>query len=86
MSKKKKKIEDMTPEEMEEDGGFQDFMEDLENQPICLNCNHCVYIGEGDSICDADREPYLIMADWGPTDEYWWCNGSEYENMYDEED
>ena len=79
MSKKKKDYNKMTVEEIEADEGFQEFMEDLDNQPICLNCDHCIYIGEGDSICDADEVPNLIMADWEPTDDFWWCNGSEYE-------
>lgn len=66
--------------------GFIDFVEDLENQPICLNCINCVYIGEGDSICDADDTPKLILDDWTPTDDFWWCNGSEYESDTEDDD
>lgn len=85
MSNKKKKLEDMSMEEIENDKGFQEFLDELESKPICMNCDHCIYIGEGDSICDADYEPVLIMADWEPTDDFWYCNGADYESMYGEE-
>lgn len=75
----KKNIDDMTIEEMESDPGFQEFMNNLNKQPICNNCEHCIYIGEGASICDADVEPKIILDDWIPTDDFWWCAGSEYE-------
>ena len=68
-------------EDLYNDEGFQDFMENLDEQPICINCDHCIYIGEGDSICDADDEPKIVLGDWEPTDDFWWCNGSEYEEM-----
>lgn len=31
---------------------------------ICETCDHCVYIGEGDFICDRDDEPELVIVDW----------------------
>lgn len=86
MSKKKKDYSEMTVEEIENDEGFQEFLNELDSKPICMNCDHCIYIGEGDSICDADYEPVLIMADWEPTDDFWYCNGADYESMYDEEE
>lgn len=85
MSNKKKKLEDMSMEEIENDKGFQEFLDELESKPICLNCDHCIYIGEGDSICDADYEPVCIIADWEPTDDFWYCNGADYESMYKED-
>ena len=45
----------------------------------CHNCDCCIYIGEGDSICDAD-EPRMILADWEPTNDYWYCAGTDYES------
>lgn len=56
---------------------FEKFVEDTKNEPCCMNCEHCVYIGEGDSICDAD-EPFLILDDWDPTDEYFACGGADF--------
>lgn len=46
---------------------------------ICLTCEHLIPIGEGDHICDADDEPRLILDDYEPTDDYFWCGSSEYE-------
>ena len=85
MKKKNKDIDDMTIEEMESDPGFQDFMNNLDKANICLTCDHCVYIGEGDSICDAN-EPRIILADWEPTDDYWYCAGCDYECDEEEDD
>lgn len=31
---------------------------------ICETCDHCVYIGDGDFICDRDDEPELVVVDW----------------------
>ena len=44
----------------------------------CLTCDHCVYIGEGDSICDVD-EPVLILSDFEPTDMFNCCNECDWE-------
>ena len=30
----------------------------------CETCDHCVYIGEGDFICDRRDEPVLVIDDW----------------------
>ena len=49
------------------------------NEKICINCDHCVYIGEGDYICDADDKPVIIMEEHTPNDNYWWCASSEWE-------
>lgn len=58
---------------------FEDFCDTLENMPHCMNCANCIYIGEGDSICDALDEPVLVLSDFEPTDDYFCCGGSEYE-------
>jgi len=31
-------------------------------------CDNCIYIGEGDSICDLIQE--IVLDDWMPTTEY----------------
>lgn len=42
-------------------------------------CDHCMYIGEGDFICDKDGddeasiEGVIVMEDWEPTDMYLYC-------------
>lgn len=48
---------------------------------ICNNCDHCIYIGEGDFICDKD-EPVLIEEDFTPTEDYYKCGGADWEEMY----
>ena len=45
---------------------------------VCLTCSHCIYIGEGDYICDVD-EPIIIMEEYIPNDNYWYCAGCDYE-------
>ena len=52
--------------------------ENYENK-ICINCDHCVYIGEGDYICNVD-EPILVMEEFCPNDDYWCCGGADFEN------
>lgn len=44
----------------------------------CLGCGNCDYIGEGDHICDCDPTK-IVVADWLPTDDYFWCGGAKYE-------
>lgn len=51
----------------------------MEEPKICNNCSHCIYIGEGDYICDAQETPILVMEEHCPNDKYWWCNESEWE-------
>lgn len=45
----------------------------------CNDCEHCMYICEGDSICDINNK--IILDDWTPTDEYFWCNGKKYKKI-----
>ncbi len=30
----------------------------------CESCDECVYVGEGDFICDVDDEPVFVIEDW----------------------
>lgn len=54
---------------------------------ICNTCDHCIYIGEGDYICDAN-EPIIVMEDHCPNDNFWYCTGCDYEDIefYGEEE
>ena len=36
-------------------------------------CDHCIYIGEGDFICDKTPETVFVMSDWDVTDDFMWC-------------
>lgn len=44
----------------------------------CFNCEHCILIGEGDHICD-ERIGTVVLEEYGPTDEYMWCDGKLFE-------
>ena len=34
-------------------------------------CDSCIYIGDGDCICDETME--VVISDWQPTDKYLQC-------------
>ena len=38
----------------------------------CETCEDCLYIGEGDFICDRYYPPVIVKEDWTPTNYY--CN------------
>ena len=53
----------------------------------CDTCKHCLYICEGDYVCEAEMEqrsskpkPVLkpIKEDHVPTDHYFWCGGKHW--------
>lgn len=46
---------------------------------ICLTCANCIYIGEGDYICDAQEEPTFVMEEHMPNDNYCCCNELDWE-------
>lgn len=35
-------------------------------------CDNCVYIGEGDFLCDEHQE--IVVSDWMPTEFYLMCD------------
>ena len=41
----------------------------------CHNCSHCIYIGEGDYICDKGS-PFICMEEHSPSIYYGACNDS----------
>jgi len=36
-------------------------------------CEHCLYIGEGDFVCDKDEDYTTVIEDFEPTDDYLRC-------------
>lgn len=50
----------------------------LKNAKMCQNCEHCIYLCEGDFICDMD-EPILVIEDFEPTEDYCCCNEVDFE-------
>lgn len=41
-------------------------------------CDHCIYIGEGDFICDdAPGRPVTVVEDWQPNENYMQCRRSQ---------
>lgn len=53
------------------------------NEKMCLTCEHCIYICEGDYICDVEKIPVLIMEEHCPNENYWYCASSEWVSKYD---
>ena len=42
----------------------------------CSGCNHCIYIGDGDFVCDKhihEPEKAVVIEDWSPTDNHLQC-------------
>lgn len=37
----------------------------------CYECENCLYVGEGDHICDMSMT--IVISDWEPTDEFMCC-------------
>ena len=50
-----------------------------EDFKCCDTCEHCMYIGEGDYICD---EHYvLVKEEHCPNDDYNYCNEVDWEEL-----
>lgn len=45
----------------------------------CEMCSHCIPIGEGDHICDAQDVPRVIIEEYAPADGYLWCHGKYFD-------
>ena len=52
-------------------------MTDKTKDNSCLNCEECIYIGEGDYICGADYE-HIVIADFEPTNDFNYCEGRRF--------
>lgn len=44
---------------------------------ICSTCDNCIYIGDGDYLCDVDT--VIVMEDHCPNDNYNYCNECDWE-------
>jgi hypothetical protein len=42
----------------------------------CFECDHCIYCGEGDHLCDEYEE--MVTVDWEPTDYFYRCCGTKF--------
>ena len=51
----------------------------MEDVKICVNCDNCIYVGEGTFICDAQDGPVVVMEDFEPADDYFICGGADWE-------
>lgn len=46
----------------------------------CFNCEHFIYVGEGDYICDMSN--YLVVEEFAmPTEEFYRCDGKDYQEV-----
>lgn len=70
MSKHKKKDIEMTFDE------FEQFAEEVNNTECCDTCAFCLYIGEGDYLCD--ELECIVKEDFSPNDNYFCCGGEAY--------
>ena len=65
---------------------FSDLCDEIEDMimedcpHVCSTCCHCVYIGEGDYICDLS-EPVLVMEDFCPNDNHIYCGLADWEEQ-----
>lgn len=46
-----------------------------EQMKLCHDCEQCLYIGDGDSVCELNYK--LVIGDWVPTEYYMWCQNKE---------
>ena len=47
------------------------------NIKCCMNCEHCLPIGEGDHWCDEKME--IVLEDYIPSENYLCCGGKDFE-------
>lgn len=45
-------------------------------EKCCYDGDHCIYIGDGDHLCDVDNE--IVVNDWEPTEEFYHCVGKDF--------
>lgn len=43
----------------------------------CEGCGNFTPIGEGDHLCIAEDAPKVVLKDYVPTEDYYWCRGSK---------
>ena len=42
----------------------------------CHMCEYCLYIGEGDYMCDTNTD--IVIEEWQPTEDYYSCGGKKF--------
>lgn len=42
----------------------------------CFNCDRCLYICEGDYLCELSNE--VVIDDWQPTEHFASCQGKDF--------
>lgn len=52
-----------------------------DNFKCCDTCDNCIYIGEGDYICDVNY--VLVKEDHIPNEDYNYCNETDWEGDED---
>lgn len=52
----------------------------IEISKNCHNCSECSYIGEGDSACMCEMPPVLVIEDWIPNENFFYCGGKKYKD------
>ena len=52
-------------------------MKNKQKEKSCLNCEECIYIGDGDYICSVDYE-HIVIADYEPTEKFNYCKGRRF--------
>lgn len=56
---------------------FEELEKEICNSETCETCEHCIYIGDGDFLCDECN--CIVKEDFSPNDDYFCCGGKCYE-------
>lgn len=52
----------------------------------CFNCEHFLYCGEGDHVCDLETSAGAIVQplidEWEPTEHFFYCGGKKWRRGY----
>lgn len=64
---------------------FQEFADFISSIKCCHTCANCLPIGKGDHICANYVPEPLVLDDYEPTDDYYYCDGDAYEGVDDDD-
>lgn len=45
----------------------------------CHLCKKCTFMGRGNYICNMTND--VVISDWRPTENYYFCEGKDFENI-----
>lgn len=48
----------------------------MKDKRNCFYCENCLYIGEGDYLCDMRQE--IVVSTFEPTEEFMCCDGKDF--------